>query len=116
MKNQITKETILNFNTKFEQIVSVVSEKYWNTIPSEKQAHWGTIDTFDFTINYLKNNGCDVVVDDGLYNMWSYSLDNNGDVDVEETLEGVYFNEDITEERTIEVMNWVNNILNFQSK
>ena len=55
MKNQITKETIINFHNKFDKIVDVVSEKYWDTIPSEQQANWGTIDTFDFTINYLKN-------------------------------------------------------------
>tara|TARA_R110000803_G_scaffold152307_1_gene217389 strand:- start:1373 stop:1723 length:351 start_codon:yes stop_codon:yes gene_type:complete len=116
MKNSINKKTILNFNTKFEQIVDVVSEKYWDTIPSEQQANWGTIDTFDFTINYLKNNGCDVVVDDGLYHMWSYMLDANLEVDVEETLKGVYFNEDNNEERTTQIMNWVNNILNFEVK
>lgn len=116
MENQINTQTIINFHNKFDSIVDVVSEKYWDTIPSEQQANWGTIDTFEFTIQYLKNNGCDVLNDYGLYTMWGYPLNANGDVDVEETLKGIYFNEENIEERTNQIMSWVNNILNFDVK
>jgi len=112
MKNQVNKEMIVKFSNNFDKVVEVVSDKYWDTLSDEVKEMWSTIDTFDFTIKYLQNNECNIGWDDSLYRMWGY-ISKDGEVDVESTLDSMFFGEEPSEERVSKIVSWVNNLNDF---
>ena len=112
MKNQVNKEMIVKFSNNFDKVVEVVSDKYWDTLSDEVKEMWSTIDTFDFTIKYLQNNECNIGWDDSLYRMWGY-ISKDGEVDMESTLDSMFFGEEPSEERVSKIVSWVNNLNDF---
>lgn len=113
MKNQISKEMIVKFSNNFDKVVEVVSDNYWDTLSDEVKEMWFDIDSFNLTIKYLQDNGCDILQDFSLYCMWSYTIHTDGEVDVESTLDCVLEGEDSTEDRVSKIITWVNNLNDF---